>query len=292
MIGTLLDDAKRLAIVAPEYQDGVGKGLEAEVVFAVAKAVKDAGFPVIARNHRGEAINGRFVLRGGPGNFDLPTDAQGCCYFDLIFNGDQVFELHNSLELLGRSRETHEMDVCVLWGVDADAARAGRQRALSGPPVVGIEVKEFGLRTPVSKNIARAFFACVLDFIPSWALEAQTIREIIAVAQLGPPELAVDRFWILSTGRASDETKRFLKAYAIDLIDQLDQAKLKAAAGRVVGLLNSWAAWRGRDPAAPKALTVGRRPVSLRPLRKISPVSAGASIVRIRRPRRLLDLGD
>lgn len=37
-----------------------------------------------------------------------------------------------------------------------------------GPPLLGIELKEFGDGASADKNLMRAVFRCIVDFLPGW----------------------------------------------------------------------------------------------------------------------------
>ena len=231
MIGDLQAAARALAAKAPDLKASSGKALEAEVLFEFALAATRHG-QVAARTHRGSRLRRgqRFRLRGGPGRlWDPQAGGAGPSYFAVAID-DAEFELHNSLEFVGSSQVEHEMDVSAVWRPEADAARYSADRTLSGAPLIGIELKEYGVGKTVDKNLVRAFFACIVDFTPAWPISVVTFgggggfrRNYVAAPR------SKDQFWFLTTGWISAPAKAFGAAYDIRVLDHLETLKFKVA---------------------------------------------------------------
>jgi hypothetical protein len=231
MIGDLKAAASTLAIKAPDLKAGSGKALEAEMVFELALAATHHG-QVVARTHKGFRLrrNQRFRLRGGPGRlWDPDAGGAGPHYFALTIDGAE-FELHNSLEFVGSSQVEHEMDVSAVWRAAADEARYAPDRKIAGPPVIGIELKEYGVGKTIDKNLVRAFFACIVDFIPAWAVSVLTFggRGGLQRTYVASPR-SKDQFWFLTTGWISGPAKDLGAAYDIRVLDHLETLKFKVA---------------------------------------------------------------
>lgn len=262
MIGALKTAAEALALAAPDIAAGSGKGLEAEVLYSLAAQAKRSRYEVESRNHKGHLLgNGSFTLRGGPGHLaDPKSPGRKPSYFSVAYEGVVLFELHNSLEYRGSSGSDHEVDVSAVWSADADSVRAAGGGVLDGPPIIGIELKEFAASSTLDKNIVRAFVACVVDFIPTWticwmSLGGRNFRRDFAAEQR-PSE----QFWILTTGEVSGPSHKFANANDIQVVDKLNLETFDAAISAMVGRLHSLALFHRRRrlperaPTAPRAL--------------------------------------
>lgn len=240
MIDALTQAANDLGVTAPDLKAGSGKALEGAVLFHIALACQDGFNTVVARNHRGHRLRGSFILRGGPGHLADPRSASPAPSYFKIEIGRAEFELHNSLEFTGSSGEDHEVDVSAVWADDADDARLSSRRILNGPPVLGVELKELRVGTDLDKNVVRAFFGCIVDFIPTWTIRWMMLggrgcfsREF---AQTMRPS---QQFWLLTTARLSEPSKRFAAAQDINVQDQLDLTRLQSAAATMSGHLHA-----------------------------------------------------
>jgi hypothetical protein len=248
MIGDLNAAAASLAVKAPRLRSALGKALEAEVLFELALASTRHG-QVVARTHKGFRLrrNQRFRVRGGPGRLWAPSaGGAGPTYFAVTIGGAE-FELHNGLEFVGSSQVEHEMDVSAIRRSEADDARHSSSRKIAGPPVIGVELKQYGATKSVDKNLVRAFFACVVDFIPAWAIPVVTFSGRVGfqrtyVARRRPRY----QFWFLTTGLISGPAQDFARAYDIRVIDSLDVLKFAVAINAMADRLRKIAA--GRTP--------------------------------------------
>jgi hypothetical protein len=234
MIAALHDAAMLLGVEAPELTIGSGKAFEARVLFALALAARPY-FLVEMCDHTGAcSTGGIFRLRGGPGHLPSPV-AAGLqpTYFLLTAGGHPFFELHNSLQFRGASGGLHEVDISALATPEANAVRHGpAPRAPAGPPLIGVELKEYVAE--VDKNLVRAFFACIVDFVPLWPVEQLSLgggpgfrRAFIAEERRG------DQFWFLTTGSLSQPTKDFADFYDIRTFDGLTGSAIDAAVQHV-----------------------------------------------------------
>lgn len=230
--------AKTLAVAAPDIAKGKGKALEAATLFALAAKLNGASpGGVVARDHKGRRLRGRFRLRGGPGHLPSPSSpGPQPTYFD-VRTGGKRFELHNSLEMLGASGVEHEMDVAAIWMTDAFEARIGSLGILDGPPIVGIELKQFAASATLAKNVVRALLACVVDFIPTWPLNEIYLGDHRGVRRLEPSPRSPHQFWLLTSANLTAPSIALADAYALRAVDGLTISSLEDAAADMAGRL-------------------------------------------------------
>jgi hypothetical protein len=243
MTSALKAIAETLAIAAPDIKDGSGKALEGLVLFSLAAALQNRGATVSARDHTSQPILEAFILRGSPGHLADPQATGVKPSFFAVEFGDQIFELHNSLEFVGASTTEHEMDVAAVWRADAQAARAQSTRMIAGPPAIGVELKEFAASAILDKNIIRAFFACIVDLIPTWPIEVMTMGRPGGMRLFVTTPRPAGQFWVLTSAAVTAPSKAFAQAYDIQVLDQADLGQIAAAAGamadRLVDLAHS-----------------------------------------------------
>ena len=95
-----------------------GKAYEAYVFGLCLQAVRELGVNLVLRGVKG-APN-PFVFRGAPGQIHSTSRNYGYAAFKLK---DSSFEIHAGVEFRGSSGMTHELDVCIMRGDDAETCR-------------------------------------------------------------------------------------------------------------------------------------------------------------------------
>jgi hypothetical protein len=240
LIGALTQAANALAVIAPDLKTGSGKALEGAVLFHVALGCENGFNTVVARDHRGRRLRGHFILRGGPGHLSDPRAAGPApSYFAVTISGSE-FELHNSLEFTGSSGEDHEVDVSAVWADDARDARGSGRRILRGPPVLGVELKELKVGSDLDKNVVRAFFGVIVDFIPTWSIRWMALGGSAGFQREFSQALRPSQqFWLLTTARLSEPSQRFARAQDINVQDELDLTRLRDATAKMGGYLHA-----------------------------------------------------
>src|SRR5690606_4930143 len=113
-------------------------------------------------------------------------------------------------------------------------------RIMTGPPVIGVELKELGASAYLDKNVVRAFFGIIVDFIPTWAVRWMSL----GVGDMFTREFVQDRrsderFWVLTTAKVSEPSERFARAQEINVVSQLDLSSLAVATGTMAGRLHT-----------------------------------------------------
>lgn len=194
---------------------------------------------VTARDYRGEVLRKPFILRGGPGHLANPKGgARQPSYFTVEVNG-HLFELHNSLEFIGSSGAEHEVDVSAVDARDAERARKNSSRIMTGPPLIGVELKELGASAYLDKNVVRAFFGIIVDFIPTWAIRWMSLGVgDVFTRDFVQDRRSDERFWVLTTAKVSEPSERFARAQEINVVSQLDASSLADATGTMAGRLH------------------------------------------------------
>ena len=95
-----------------------GKVYEAYVFGLCLRAVRELGVDPVLQGMQGPPIP--FVFRGAPGQIHSSARNYG---FARFFLGERSFEVHAGVEFTGNSGMTHELDVCIMRGEDAERCR-------------------------------------------------------------------------------------------------------------------------------------------------------------------------
>ncbi len=132
------------------------KAYEAYVFGLCLRAVRELGVIPVLRGIAGPPVP--FVFRGGPGQ--LHSMARNYGYAEFVLGGE-AFEIHAGVEFQGTSGMTHEIDVCVMRGRDAQRCRLQPQDPLPASIVGGWECKFYGGN--VDKGLGRAFVGLIDD---------------------------------------------------------------------------------------------------------------------------------
>ena len=154
-IDTLLDHP--LGIKQYQLSRAVqGKAYEAYVFALCLRAVRELRVKPVLRGIQG-APN-PFLFRGAPGQIHSMSRNYGYAVFDLH---DSSFEIHAGVEFRGTSGMTHELDVCIMRGDDAEKCR-GRPDDPRPASLVGAwECKFYAGSLP--KRSGRAFVGLMDD---------------------------------------------------------------------------------------------------------------------------------
>ena len=146
-------------------QQNRGKIYEAYVFGLCLRAVRELHASVDLR-----AIDGPpnpFIFRGAPGQIYSKRMNYGYAWFSL---NESEFEIHSGIEYRGTSEMTHEIDVSILRGPDAEKCR--NSRSLGEPPaktLVGIwECKFHSAHLPKAEG--RTFVGLLDDMGASFRL--------------------------------------------------------------------------------------------------------------------------
>jgi len=132
------------------------KAYEAYVFGLCLRAVRELGVAPILCGVSGPPLP--FIFRGAPGQ--IHSTARNYGYGEFWLNG-YPFEVHAGVEFKGTSGMTHELDVCIMRGDDANRCR---QEPDDPPPaslVAGWECKFYAGN--LQKGLGRAFVGLVDD---------------------------------------------------------------------------------------------------------------------------------
>ncbi len=134
------------------------KAYEAYLFGLCLRAVRELGATPVLRGITGPPTP--FIFRGGPGQ--IHSTGKNFGYAEFSLNGHE-FEIHAGVEFRGTSGMTHELDVCIMWAVDARKCRNPPTR--NDPPaaslVGGWECKFYAGN--VDKGLGRAFVGLIDD---------------------------------------------------------------------------------------------------------------------------------
>lgn len=132
------------------------KAYEAYIFGLCLRAVRELGvIPILC------GINGSpdpFVFRGAPGQIHSRAKNYGYARFAL---NRQEFEIHAGIEVKGTSGMTHELDVCIMRGNDANDCRQDPDDPPSASLIAGWECKFYAGN--LQKGLGRAFVGLIDD---------------------------------------------------------------------------------------------------------------------------------
>jgi hypothetical protein len=155
--------AAKVAVLAPTFAAGDGKAFEAWVLMEAA-AELSIKHKVEARDHKGTKTT-TFRVCGGPSYLPSKhsTAPDEPCHF--LIGAHR--ELHSSLRHVGRSGDSHELDISIICTHSADHHRSGpKARPYSGEAFLAIELKEYDAGHSLPKTYARALLGTALDISP------------------------------------------------------------------------------------------------------------------------------
>lgn len=132
------------------------KAYEAYLFGLCLRAVRELAIVPVLRG-----INGApnpFVFRGAPGQ--IHSTARNYGYADFILNGE-VYEIHAGVEFRGTSGMTHELDVCIMRGADANRCRREPDDPTAASLIAGWECKFYA--GSLQKGLGRAYVGLIDD---------------------------------------------------------------------------------------------------------------------------------
>lgn len=139
-------------------QHVAGKLYEAYVFGLCIKAVRELGSTLNLYGMQGPPTP--FVFRGAPGQIHSQAKNYGYAKFSL---NEYDYEIHAGIEFKGKSKMTHELDICIMRANDAERCRD--PQSLDDPPasslICGWECKFYTRRLP--KELGREFVGLMND---------------------------------------------------------------------------------------------------------------------------------
>lgn len=209
--------ATDLTVAAPSLASTKGKTYETWVMFEIAARVA-VNHKVQPRNSAGK-LTTTFRVRGGPGHIKSASAPPGKlpCHFELGSPQSwEPLELHNSVEHVGLSGETHEFDVSVITKRYAsDLRKSANGGPYQGPPVLGLELKAYDDATTLDKAIARALLGTVVDLHPGAVVKSVKIEFRAKASYTYVERFSHPRAALLTTAWITPGTRKFLEAYDI-----------------------------------------------------------------------------
>lgn len=132
------------------------KAYEAYVFGLCLRAIRELGVsPVLCGISRAPDP---FIFRGGPGQIHSTNKNYGYAKFSL---NNEKFEIHAGVEFRGTSGMTHELDVSIMRGADAENCRRRPDDPPSSSLVAGWECKFY--TGNLDKALGRAFVGLIDD---------------------------------------------------------------------------------------------------------------------------------
>lgn len=132
------------------------KAYEAYIFGLCLRAVRELGVVPVLRGISGLASP--FVFRGAPGQIHSSARNYGYGQFRL---NSQDFEIHAGVEFRGSSGMTHELDVCIMRGAEAEQCRRQPDDPSAASLIAGWECKFYAGN--LQKGLGRAFVGLVDD---------------------------------------------------------------------------------------------------------------------------------
>ena len=132
------------------------KAYEAYVFALCLRAARELGVTPVLRGRQG--VPNPFIFRGAPGQIHSTSRNYG--YAEFVLNG-HTFEVHAGVEFKGSSGMTHELDVCIMRGKDAEECRRQPSDPKSASLVGGWECKFYSGN--LKKGLGRAFVGLMDD---------------------------------------------------------------------------------------------------------------------------------
>jgi hypothetical protein len=132
------------------------KAYEAYIFGLCLRAVRELGVVPVLRGISGLA--NPFVFRGAPGQIHSSARNYGYGQFRL---NSQDFEIHAGVEFRGSSGMTHELDVCIMRGDEAEQCRRQPDDPSAASLIAGWECKFYAGN--LQKGLGRAFVGLVDD---------------------------------------------------------------------------------------------------------------------------------
>jgi len=210
----IADAADLLAIAVPDLAGGLGKSFEAWLLLSIAVGLSET-FDVVPIDYMGEATDS-LVIRGAPGYIakaaGAPGDKAGAIRID--HQGWQTVELHSSLRHSGVSTASHELDISLNLAYLCDSIRKKATAPYPGPPLLGLELKQYGAHLTLNKNFGRALLAVAVDLQPQWLFDEILLRRRQTLMGTWTAQRGAE-YRLVTTAGLTSETSKLLDAYGI-----------------------------------------------------------------------------
>lgn len=222
--------ATALAISAPDIASGLGKSYEAWLMLEIATGLA-APFTAVPIDFKGDPTT-VLVVRGGPGYIASATKASanraGAIRID--WYKDPTVELHASLRHRGVSNTSHEIDISLNLASVCQTVRSAGPGPYPGPPVLGLELKQYGADQNLAKNFGRALLAVAVDLQPQWLFDQIMLAGRGRVFGAWHSRDARARYRMVTTVGLTNETSKLLDAYGIAETPHFEPGKAAALA--------------------------------------------------------------
>ena len=160
LLQSIQNELRSLARTAPvlSRQTAIWKLYEIFILACLTRALRNIGARLEPRDYRDRQTNS-LEFRLGPGLLYSPTTTPGFIFVE--YQGTE-YEIHNGLQVLGRSKVLHELDVCLVERNEAERCRFSRTNPRQSKTRFLAECKYYGSTLPLS--LGREFLGLKSDF--------------------------------------------------------------------------------------------------------------------------------
>lgn len=218
------DAASKLSLVAKGLGKQDGKAYEAWVLLELAARLHAMKYDVRGCNPTGATVTD-FRLRGGPGHMPgvhdkLTTDTPS----HLALSGSYAdLELHISIEVVGMSEATHELDVSVLPAREGYSCRLNGGGPYRGHVLLGVELKAYDEEKTLPMGLPRALLGTAVDLDPTWAITGFAYS--ISSGEVKTFSRKRTRYALLTTTTLSESGQSLLANHGIMAGEELEPGK-------------------------------------------------------------------
>lgn len=211
----ITDAAKALAISVPDIGSGLGKSYEAWLMLEIAAGLP-APYSAVAIDYRGDPT-ATLIVRGGPGYIASASgpSATHAGAIRIDHQSHPTVELHASLRHRGLSTASHELDISLNLASVCQTIRRTGTAPYPGPPILGLELKQYGTDQNLNKNFGRAFLAVAVDLQPQWLFDEIILGREGRVFGAWHARDQRPRYRMVTTAGLTAETSRLLSTYGI-----------------------------------------------------------------------------
>lgn len=204
-----------LAIKAPDIGSGLGKSYEAWLMLEIAAGVP-APYSAVPIDYKGDPTT-VLVVRGGPGYIASASghSANQAGAIRIDQGGYPAVELHASLRHRGLSNASHEIDISLNLASVCQAVRRSGTAPYPGPPILGLELKQYGADQNLNKNFGRALLAVAVDLQPQWLFNEILLGRAGRVLGAWHARNGRARYRMVTTAGLTAETSCLLNTYGI-----------------------------------------------------------------------------
>ncbi|MDC7694210.1 hypothetical protein PQU94_07930 [Asticcacaulis sp. DXS10W] len=200
--------AKALSLTLPDLLSSNGKAYEAWFLFSLVERVRQMRVDIKPYDHKDKPAQ-VFRIKGGPGNI-VSASAKGKqpCHFRIESTKTFPLELHLSINHVGGSGETHEMDVSLMPKFVVDGIRKGSKGTpYNGPRHLCIELKNHAQTSVLDKNVARALLGAATDL--------REDRMVVGAGLYIDPYHFHQMFGLVTAANIGDSSQKLLANYEI-----------------------------------------------------------------------------